>query len=357
MYAVEAMQAVSTTLPDATVAIPATPTATPGASTALPRTLEWPATEKEAQAVYKKRITRTTRFGMQRKIVSYMTTESWQNVPHVTYMYEPDVTDFFDAFKQMDVKSPHPHKITFNTLITRAIIEGLKVAPHLNGHISYDHKFAKGKIQTLANIDISMPWILPNGEMMTINLHNCENRNLDGMTEYIADLTRRINNTDLTEVMYDVSLDNTLTQLKHGKIAESLRKIMGAKLGKGKIKRMPGDARKEYKSIDIRDRLTRYDLQPGTVTISNIGSIYREQRGAIGILEIIPPQIFAIAVGAVQDKPGVVAKPDGTKEIAVRKVLPICLALDHRALDFGDAVPFMKHLDGIFAKPEQIYSW
>ncbi|MDR3345302.1 MAG: 2-oxo acid dehydrogenase subunit E2 [Oscillospiraceae bacterium] len=326
-------------------------------ATTFPGTFELPATKKEAAAEYKKRVTRTTRFGMQRKIVSYMTTESWQNIPHVTYMYEPDVTGFFDAFKQIGTKSTHQYKVTFNTLMLRAVIEGLKAAPHLNGHISYDHKNAKGKIQTLANIDVSMPWLLPNGEMMTINLHNCENRNLDGLAEYIADLSRRIENTDLNEVMYDVSFDNMIGLLKQGKIAEPLRKIFAAKTGKGKIKRLPGDARKEYESIDTRDRLTRHDLQPGTITVSNIGSIYREQRGAIGILEIIPPQIFAIAIGAVQEKPGVVTKADGTKEVTVCKVLPMCLALDHRALDFGDAVPFMQRLDEIFAKPEEIYSW
>ncbi|MBR3596413.1 MAG: 2-oxo acid dehydrogenase subunit E2, partial [Clostridia bacterium] len=44
-------------------------------------------------------------------------------------------------------------------------------------------------------------------------------------------------------------------------------------------------------------------------------------------------------------------------EIEVRRVLPICIAFDHRALDFGDIVPFMKKLDEIFASPEVIFSW
>ena len=38
-------------------------------------------------------------FGIQRKMVSHMTTESWTKIPHVTYMYEPDVTDFFEEYK------------------------------------------------------------------------------------------------------------------------------------------------------------------------------------------------------------------------------------------------------------------
>lgn len=38
-------------------------------------------------------------------------------------------------------------------------------------------------------------------------------------------------------------------------------------------------------------------------------------------------------------------------------MLPICLAFDHRALDFGEVVPFMKRLDDIFANPAQIHNW
>ena len=77
----------------------------------------------------------------------------------------------------------------------------------------------------------------------------------------------------------------------------------------------------------------------------------------MGILEIIPPQVCAFGVGAVQDRPVVVTDENGNKSIEVRQVLPICMAFDHRALDFGEAVPFMKRLDDIFANPEQIHTW
>ncbi len=30
------------------------------------------------------------RFDIQRRVVSHMVTTSWQNVPHVAYLYEPD---------------------------------------------------------------------------------------------------------------------------------------------------------------------------------------------------------------------------------------------------------------------------
>ena len=47
----------------------------------------------------KRKILKTEHFGIQRKIVANMTTESWQNIPHVTYTYEPDVTEFMIEYK------------------------------------------------------------------------------------------------------------------------------------------------------------------------------------------------------------------------------------------------------------------
>ncbi|WP_243238697.1 hypothetical protein [Romboutsia sp. 1001713B170207_170306_H8] len=41
-------------------------------------------------------ISNIEKFSVERKIIYYMTTKSWQNIPHVSYMYEPDVTDFID---------------------------------------------------------------------------------------------------------------------------------------------------------------------------------------------------------------------------------------------------------------------
>ena len=242
-------------------------------------------------------------YGIQRKIVSYMTTHSWQNVPHVTYVYEPDVTDFFEEFKRLNDSGLHSRKITFNTLMLKVFTEGIKADPAVNAHIDYNHKYVKGEIKTIEDINISMPWILPNGEMMTINLRNFESKSLDQMAEYIENISKKIENTDLNEAMYEVSFANTIDMLKKGHVVQTLRKLAGAKLGRHKIKTLSGEEKKEYKNIPEDERITKYDLEPGTITISNIGSVYKEQRGMIGILEIIPPQVFAIGVGGVQDKP------------------------------------------------------
>ena len=301
--------------------------------------------------------TNTIHFGIQRKIVANMTTESWANVPHVTYNYEPDVTEFMIEYKRLNEDCPPEKKVTLNTLMLKIIVEGLKADPIMNSHIEFDRKLVSGEIHTFENIDISMPMVLPSGEMMTINLHNFENKNLDEMVSYIADVNRRVANTNLDEVMFDVSLDNTLTALKQGKIKQTLYRLIGSKTGKHKVKTLSGKEKSNYYKIPENDRLTKHDIEQGTITVSNIGSVYRAQRGETCLLEIVPPQVCAIAVGAVQDKPVVVVNEAGEKEIAIRQVMPLCIAFDHRALDFGEIVPFIKRLDEIFAAPEIIHTW
>lgn len=299
----------------------------------------------------------TTHFGIQRKIVANMTSESWETIPHVTYMYEPDVTEFMKAYKKLNLNRSGANKISINTLILKVICEGLKAAPAMNAHMHFNRKLVRGSIDTFKNIDISMPMILPNGEMMTVNLHDFEEKNLDEMTDYIQDVYRRAENTDLNEAMFEVSLDNTLTALKSGKIGQAVCRLIGSKTGKHKVNTLHGAAKKAYESIPVEDRLTKRDIEQGTVTVSNLGSVYRAGRGAAALLEIIPPQVTAFGVGAIQDKPVVVTDAFGEKHVEARQVLPICIAFDHRALDFGDIVPFLQALDSIFENPQIMYTW
>lgn len=299
----------------------------------------------------------TTHFGIQRKIVANMTSESWETIPHVTYMYEPDVTEFMKAYKKLNLNRSGADKISVNTLILKVICEGLKAAPAMNAHMHFNRKLVRGSIDTFKNIDISMPMILPNGEMMTVNLHDFEEKNLDEMTDYIQDVYRRAENTDLNEAMFEVSLDNTLTALKSGKIGQAVCRLIGSKTGKHKVNTLHGAAKKAYESIPVEDRLTKRDMEQGTVTVSNLGSVYRAGRGAAALLEIVPPQVTAFGVGAIQDKPVVVTDAFGEKHVEARQVLPICIAFDHRALDFGDIVPFLQALDSIFENPQIMYTW
>ena len=101
------------------------------------------------------KITRTEHFDIQRKIVANMTTESWEQIPHVAYVYEADVTDLMTEFKKL--RSTSKTKITLNTVLMKAIIEGLKAAPVMNSHLSYNRKLVRGELKTFEDINISIP--------------------------------------------------------------------------------------------------------------------------------------------------------------------------------------------------------
>lgn len=301
--------------------------------------------------------TKVTNFGIQRKIVANMTSESWETIPHISYIYEPEVTKFLEVVKELNASGKFPVKITINTIMLKALSEAIKAAPHLNAHIKFNRKLVRGTITEYDEIHASMTWVLPNGEMMTINLHDIGNKSLVELTEYIADVGRRIGNTDLTEVMFSVSLQDTLEKLKRGHLLNAIYRLFGAKTGKNKVKTLSGKEKEEYYKIPENDRLTKYDIKQGTVTISNIGSITRGIPGRVALLSIIPPQIFVACIGSVTKKPVVKQDENGNDIVVVGNEMPIDLVFDHRALDFGDLVPFIQKLEDIFKNPEQMYNW
>lgn len=303
-------------------------------------------------------ITSQTHFGIARKIVSNMTTESWTQIPHAVVQYEADVTGLMEEYKKLNAGvSDKSKKITINTVMLKCISEGLKAAPKLNSHLTFSQKRVNGTFTCYDNIDISMPMILHTGEMMTVNLRDVGNKTLTQLTEMLADIVRRSKKTNVPEVMYDVSINYTLEQLKKGKILRSLIKIYDGRISKYRVKVLSGKERKEYYAIPETDRLTRHDIEQGTTTVSNLGSIYRGHKGSCTLLEIIPPQTTAFALDSVQRKAVVVKDAEGNETIEIRSIMPITIAFDHRVLDYDHVVPFMERLDGIFDNPSVIQSW
>lgn len=305
-------------------------------------------------AVYKKEY-----FGIARKIVSNMTCESWEQIPHATMGYEADATDFIKELKKINESIENKSdKITVNTAMMKVICEGLKEAPKMNTTLDFKRKLVRGTLNYHDNIDVSMPMILKSGEMMTVNLRDMGNKSLSEMTAQINDIIRRANNSDMDETMYQVSLNYTLEGLKKGNIIGALNKLFGSKMpGPHKVSNLSGSRKKEYYSIPVEDRLTRRDIEQGTTTITNLGSVYREQQGACYLLEIIPPQATAFAINAIQRRPVVKTDEDGNEKIEIRSILPVTVAIDHRVLDYGDCVPFFKKLDEIFKNPSIIQKW
>lgn len=300
---------------------------------------------------------KTEHFGIQRKIVSNMTSQSWTEIPHAGPVVEFDITDLMAQFNVLRSSGKLKNKLSFNTLMLKAIALGLKESPKLNAHLEFNRHFVKGKLKYFDEVHFSIPMQLPNGEMMTINCHNFESKTLDEMTEYMNDVARRLQNTNLTEAMFEVSMDNTITALKHGKFKTVICRLLGAKLGKHRVRTLSGKAKKEYLSIPESDRITKKDIEQGTITVSNLGSVDRNRHFHCSILEIIPPQTSVIALCAASEKPVVVTNDKGEKEIAIRTILPMTVLFDHRACEYSDIIGLLNKIQDICDNPEQIMEW
>jgi pyruvate dehydrogenase E2 component (dihydrolipoamide acetyltransferase) len=242
--------------------------------------------------------------------------------------------------------------VTINTLLLKICVEAIKVAPQVNAHIHYNAKSVTGQLNVKKEIDISLPWLLENGDLAVINLRGFESKTLIAMQEYVNKTAMKIKNCDIYIPMYQVAVNNMLCELKNARFLKSMRALFGTVFGKSQTPKPSKNELIAYNRIADDDKITMRDLVPGTVAISNLGSIYPAQKGFMGFLAIIPPQVFAIGIGGIQEKPGVVKNERGEQTIEIRKIIPMCLAFDHRALNFSDVVPFMQQLDYIFAHPE-----
>jgi pyruvate/2-oxoglutarate dehydrogenase complex dihydrolipoamide acyltransferase (E2) component len=303
------------------------------------------------------RLSKSNRFDLQRRVVSHMTAASWQNIPHVSYVYEPDITDFYNEFKKLvKERSRTGHKISFNTIMIKVIMEGLLKAPELNAYLEYNHKNTDGVIHILDSINVSMPWLLPDGRMITPIIHNAEKMSMNEISEYMLVLSKKIEKTNIDEMLYKAAFTDTVNELKHFNLSV-IRRILATGVGRNRIRGIKGVEKDNYYSMSEKEYLSEKDILSGTVTVSNIGSLYKEQKGFFALLEVIPPQVFAVGIGSIQEKPGVLLKPDGRKELGIRKMLPMCLVFDHRAFDFSSVIPFLKRLDEIFNTPEIIHKW
>lgn len=299
-------------------------------------------------------------FDLTRKVVAHKTFSSWKNKPHVTYLYEPDITEFYKFFenrsKNDQCEYATAEKLSFNTVIIKAIVEALKSAPALNAYVDYNVSSGTGRLLICEEINISIPWLLADRRMITPVLVNAGKLNLRELSGQISSLARRIEKTNIDEMLSEAVVFDTIHEIKKLNI-NMIKRIFYAKWGPYKLNRLKGQARKEYYRIPVKERLTGKDIMNGTITISNIGSLYKEQKGFFGMLEIIEPQVCAIGIGAIQDKAGVYCNESGNPEIGIRKILPICIAFDHRAGDFDMLVPFLKNMDYIFANPGMINNW
>ena len=280
----------------------------------------------------------TEYFDISRKIIANMTSEGWKTIPHVCIVYDADASLLMDALRSYNTGQASDERISFNSAILKILIEGIKACPKMNGHIRFSPWLVSGKATTLEHIDISLPITYGEGKMTTIKLPHMEDKSVHEIQAMITTFRARIENTYMDHVLYRTGLEDTFSELKKGNIPKAVGRLLGAKLGPGRVRI---DRRK---SAGSDDRLTSGNIRQGSITVSNMGSLYKQWKGNCTILEIIPPQLCALAVGAVQKR----AVVDEENNIGASEIVPITIAFDHRALDTAELVPFMQTLDRVF---------
>jgi pyruvate dehydrogenase E2 component (dihydrolipoamide acetyltransferase) len=92
-------------------------------------------------------------------------------------------------------------------------------------------------------------------------------------------------------------------------------------------------------------RLRSSELTDATVTLSNLG----DDSADLVLPVIYPPQVAIIGVGQASDRPWVV---EGS--VAIRKIATFAVAGDHRANDGRAAARFLKTVEEVLQKPEEL---
>ena len=293
------------------------------------------------------------------RLTSNVLVNSQREIAGTSCCYELDVTGLYEEF--LKLKDESDYKLTFNTLMIKILVEGLKAAPRLNAHIEYNHRSTSGRIIIKKHIDVSMAVLLQNGETFLVKLAQLEDKSLKETALQIEDTKRRLLNTNLRRVMFKVGGQRMVGLASKGKIISTLSQFCSAYFGKGKIAKLSKLFKKKYRSVNTSDKpydgLRVDDFTEGTVCYTNWGTLYDKLDVNITYIPPMYPQVFLFATGRVADREYVVKDENGRLDLKTKKVLPVTLIFDHKIGGANDIIPFIKKLDEITASPEIIHNW
>ena len=291
-------------------------------------------------------------FGLRSRVSGYILTKAQQNSPTCGYNYEADITKFWEEFQEL--KENCGYELSFNTLMMRILVEGLKAAPILNSHIEFNTTSSCGTIITKKHIDVAMPVLLKNGETFTIKVRETEDKSLKELWAQINDLFERLKSTDIDKVMFDVITKRTIGLLLKGDVKATIAQTFTGYVGKHKVAKLDGRLKPAPRDGSM---LFTAELDEGSVCMTNWGLLYNGLNGNVTYTPLLYPQVFLFAMGVVKDTDYAFRNENGEVDIATKKTLPITLMFDHRIGAFNDVMPFIKKLDEIFQNPSVINEW
>ncbi len=295
---------------------------------------------------------KTEFFNLKSRVSGYILTKAQQNSPTCGYNYEADITKFWDVFQEL--KDTCGYELSFNTLMMKVLVEGLKAAPKLNSHIDFNTTSSCGTLIVKKHIDIAMPVLMKNGETFPVKVKETENKTLKELSRQTTDLVERLEKTDIDKVMFDVITQRTVGLLLKGDIKATIAQTVTGYVGKHKVAKFKDLFNPAPKDGSM---LFMDELNEGSVCMTNWGILYDGLNGNVTYTPLLYPQVFLFAMGVVKDSDYAFRNEKGEVDIATKKTLPITLMFDHRIGAFNDVMPFIKKLDEIFQNPEIIKEW
>lgn len=291
-------------------------------------------------------------FNLKSRVSGYILTKAQQNIPTVGYNYEADVTKFWEEFRNLKESCDYP--LSFNTLMMRVLVEGLKAAPKLNAHLKFNTTSSCGTLVMKKHIDVAMPVVLENGETFPVKVKETENKSLKELSEQINELLERLKKTNVDKVMFDVITQRTVGLMLSGAVVPTVAQTVTGYVGKHKVAKLKGLFHPAPRDGSM---LFMDELNEGSVCLTNWGVLYDGLNGNVTYTPLLYPQTFLMAMGAVKESDYAFRNEKGEVDIGTKKLLPITLMFDHRIGAFNDVMPFIKKLDEIFANPEIIREW
>lgn len=291
-------------------------------------------------------------FPVKSRVSSNVLVNSQKNIPNAGFNFDADITKFWEEYKKL--KAECGYHLSFNTLMLRVLVEGLKANPRLNAHLKYNHFASAGKLIIKKHIDVAVPVVLETGETFPVKIREIEDKSLKEIAQQVDDVYERLKNTDIDRVVFDMIAQRVVGYTMKGKLAQTAAQMITGYFTKYKVATFKGIFERP---VDDDEHLYVRDFTEGTVCMSNWSALGKDFSGNVTFTPLLYPQVFLMSMGNIRDVDYAFRNDKGEVDLATKKMLPIVLCFDHRLGGFADLAPFIKKLNEIFENPEIIREW
>lgn len=289
-------------------------------------------------------------FNLKARVAGNVLTNA-QEMPTPGYTYDADITKFWEEYQSF--KKEVDYSLSFNDLMIRAIVEGIKVAPRLNSYIEYNRLISSGRLIIKKHVDIALPVVLDNGQTFPVKLREAEEKSLKEISKRTAELVDLLKNSDIDTVLFDMISQRSIGFLLKGKFLSTFAQTITGLFGKYKVGSVKGIFDRKPRPAGLKT----IDLNEGTICYSNLGALDHTLNGRVANAPLLFPQVFLIATGCAQEQNYVFRNEKGEIDMGTKKILPVTITFDHRIGGFADILPFIKKLEEIFETPEVMREW